>query len=595
MIRSLFLLLLIIAGCSFNMERVDLNGPWYFRADSLDQGLQEKWYSEETDRSQWLTVAVPDHWERYNLPSYDGVGWFSTTFEFDGGSESMALFFGGVDDDADVWLNGQKIGSHTGYSEAFAFEIGNYLRRGTNLLVVRVVDFAGPGGIYKPVSLLPSRRIAELLRSKYADLSARPSAEWVKSAIIYEVYLRSFSPEGTFKALEQRLSELRELGVTVLWLMPIHPVGNLHRKGTLGSPYAVEDYYTVNPEFGTMEDFRSLVSSVHRHGMRIIIDLVANHTAWDSKLMREHPEWFTRGNDGTIIPPNDDWTDVADLDYGHPELWDYMIEMMKFWVRDVGIDGFRCDVAELVPTPFWNRARKELDAIKPVMMLSEGTLPEHHVEAFDLTYAWNMYDILTKVIAGSASATLFHELVRNESFQFPKGSLRMRFNTNHDKNAWDMPAVKKFTHDGAKATAVLMFTFPGVPLVYNGEEVGNDRRLDLFEKVEIDWTKNADFRRLYRRLAHLRREYPSLVQGEYRPLENSHHDRVISFMRASADQVIVVVNLSGQKMAVEVQVSLPHGQPLKDCFTSERVLVDPNGLFLSLEPFGYKVFAVAGN
>jgi len=581
----------ICAGCTMNEPlRINLNGPWFFQVDSLDKGLSEAWYAQHFDRSGWIEAAVPDQWERYDLPSYDGVGWFSTKFEYTGGVQLIALFFGGVDDDADVWINGAKVGSHVGYSEAFYFDITKALRHGTNEAVIRVVDYSGPGGIYKPVTLVPLDRVLELLRTKFSQLNARPSDDWVKDAVIYEVYLRSFSKEGSFKELERSIPELKKLGVTVLWLMPIHPVGKLHRKGTLGSPYAVQDYYAINPEFGTLEDFRSLVNTAHHYGLKIIIDLVANHTAWDSKLMSDHPEWFTKDALGKVLSPNDDWTDVADLDYSRQELWDYMIEMMKYWVRGVGIDGYRCDVAELVPTKFWNRARKELDSIRPVMMLSEGTLPEHHVEAFDLTYAWNFYDVLSKVITGSTSAGVFEELLKNESYQFPKGSLRMRFNTNHDKNAWDAPIVKKFTRAGAKASAALTFTFPGVPLIYNGEEAGNDKRLDLFEKVEIDWTKNHDFRELYATLSALRRDHPALRHGEYASLKNSDGEKVISFIRQlGSDKLIVVVNLSDQSREVKISLLSRTNMKLIDHFTGRSVDAVDGQLALELRPFEFYV------
>ncbi len=574
-------------------SRHELTGPWVFQVDSLDQGLTEAWYAEGFDRSQWREVTVPDHWERYNLPSYDGVGWFATEFEYDGGEIPMAIFFGGVDDDADVWVNGTKVGSHVGYSEVFSFDITQTLRRGKNKVVVRVFDSGGPGGIYKSVMVVPADRVEELRRTPYAALQARPSEDWVKDAVIYEVYLRSFSTEGTFKALERRLPELKDLGATVLWLMPIHPVGTVKRKGTLGSPYAVQDYYAVNPEFGTLEDFRSLVRAVHEHGMNIIIDLVANHTAWDSKLIQEHPEWFSKDDQGNMVPPNDDWTDVADLDYSQQELWDYMIEMMKYWVRDVGIDGYRCDVSELVPTEFWNRARKELDTIKPVMMLSEGTLPEHHVEAFDLTYAWNFYDVLAKVITSHTPATMFEKIIENESYRFPQGSLRMRFNTNHDKNAWDAPTVLKFTRAGAKASAVLAFTFPGVPLIYNGEEVGNEKRLDLFEKVEIDWTKNEDFRELYTELCRLRKEQVAVRRGTFQPLVNSDGEKVVSFLRqAEQERVIVVINLSNQQRRVSITLPDKAVKSLEEYFTSRFVSLDEGRLELDLDAFAYQIFII---
>lgn len=586
------LLLVTFMGCSMESStHIDLDGPWLFRVDSLDQGLSQGWFAEGTSRSDWKEVSVPDHWERYNLPSYDGVGWFSTTFEYRGQGLPMALFFGGVDDDADVWVNGKKVGSHAGYSESFFFEITDVLRQGTNELTVRVVDLAGPGGIYKPVTAIPLDSVHRMLESPFSKLTARKSEEWVRDAVIYEVYLRSFSKEGTFRGLEKKIPELKQLGATVLWLMPIHPVGALKRKGTLGSPYAVQDYYGINPEFGTLQDFRSLVKTVHEHGLKIIIDLVANHTSWDSRLIREHPEWFTKDSTGAIVSPNDDWTDVADLHYDNPGLREYMIEMMKYWVRDEGIDGYRCDVSEMVPTDFWNQARKELDAIKPVMMLSEGTLPEHHVEAFDLTYSWNLYSALSKVINGSTTVGVFHDIVKTESYQFPRGSLRMRFHTNHDQNAWDAPAVEKFTPAGARASAVIAFTVPGVPLIYNGEEVGNSKRLSLFEKVNIDWGKNSAVRELFTALGNLRREHPALRRGEYHPLENSKGEKVLSFLRQfEDDKVIVVANLSDKPH--EAGIDIPGETPpsLLEYFTGKKAEVVRGTLSLTINPFDVAVF-----
>ena len=204
-------------------------------------------------------------------------------------------------------------------------------------------------------------------------LTARPSAEWVRDAVVYEVYLRSFSTNSSFAELQARLPELKHLGITVLWVMPIHPVGVEKRKGTLGSPYAVRDYYAINPEFGTLEDFRSLVKATHEAGMKIIIDLVINHTAWDNALLRQHPDWYRHDDAGHMISPAD-WTDVVQLDYSSQPLRQYMTEMMRYWVRDVGIDGYRCDVAGMVPLDFWETARAELDKIKPVMMLDRKSV-----------------------------------------------------------------------------------------------------------------------------------------------------------------------------------------------------------------------------
>jgi len=587
----LSLALSCLTGCTVKKDStMSLDGAWLFKTDSLDKGVAEKWFQAGYDRTDWTEVHVPDYWDRYNLATYDGVGWFATTLDVPDTSQRLALFFSGVDDDADVWVNGIKIGARIGYSEPFYLDVGSNLHQGKKELVVRVNDHGGPGGIYKPVTLLPLDRVQELLRSKYADLEARPSADWVRDAVIYEVYLRSFSKEGSFKALERRLPELKDLGVTVVWLMPIHPVGDLNRKGRLGSPYSVQDYYAINPEFGTLEEFKSLVEATHALGMKIIIDLVANHTSWDSKLVMEHSDWFTTDSEGAIVSPNPDWTDVADLNYDHHELRKYMIEMMKYWVQDVGIDGFRCDVAELVPTDFWSRARKELDKIKPVIMLSEGTLPEHHEEAFDLTYSWSVYDVLGKIIKGSTPVSALDDILQSESYRFPKSSLRLRFNTNHDKNAYDAPAVVKYTRQGAKATALLAFSFPGVPLIYNGEEVGNDKKLDLFDKVAIDWRKSPDFREFYRKLGMLRAKHAGLRRGQYVKLQNTDSVKVCSFARQyEKSYVVIVINFNQSPKSVEVSVPAAEDGRLKEFFTGAIVKSARGKISLRLKALDFVV------
>jgi cyclomaltodextrinase / maltogenic alpha-amylase / neopullulanase len=587
-----FLMMLFAAG-GFAMQKkpLALDGRWIFKIDSLNKGIIEEWYSAKYERSNWTNVEVPNYWDHYHgMATYDGVGWFARTVDVKDISQPLSIYFGGVDDDADVWVNGIKVGSHTGYSDPFNIPIDQVVKVGRNEIVVRVNDYNGPGGIYKPVTIIPTNELDQFLRTKFSAMKAKKSAEWVKDAVIYEVYLRSFSKDGTLKALEARIPELKKLGVTVVWLMPIHPTGIEGRKGSLGSPYSVRDYYAINPEFGTLNDFKALVSTVHQQGMKIIIDLVANHTAWDNPMLKEHPEWYTHDKSGKIISPNPDWADVADLNYDQTSLRNYMIRMMKYWVRDIGIDGFRCDVAELVPTDFWEAAVKELDAIKPVMLLSEGTLPEHHVKAFDLTYSWNMYDVLEKVIGGSTPATIFDNLLKTESYHFPQGSLRMRFNTNHDKNAFDGPAVEKFTPQGAKATAVLAFTYPGVPLIYNGEEVGNNKRLNLFQKVDIDWSNGKDFRELYETLSSLRREHPALRQGTYTSVPNSANANVYSFIRAKGeDTVFVVINFCSSTVNVNLKLPATLKNRWKELFTNKNVLMTNGQVELQLSPLGFVV------
>ncbi|MBA4312162.1 MAG: hypothetical protein C0417_05990 [Chlorobiaceae bacterium] len=433
----------------------------------------------------------------------------------------------------------------------------------------------------------------------FAHTNAIKSADWVKDAIIYSVYLRSFSPEGTFEALEKRIPELKEMGVNVIWLMPIHPIGLKNRKGKLGSPYSIRDYYDTNPEFGSIVDFQKLLAVVHQNRMKLILDLVINHTAWDSKLIQQHPEWFSKDSSGNIISPNDDWTDVADLDYSKPGLRKYMLDMMEWWVKDIGIDGFRCDVSELVPIDFWEEARSRLNKIKPIMMLSEGSLPEHHLKAFDITYSWNIYDALEPLLKKERSAKFLDTLLQNEKAEFPINSLRLRFNTNHDKNAWDAPAIIKFGKDGLKLSAILINTMPGIPLIYNGEEVANDRKLGLFEKVDIDWNKSREMDTLYRSLYKLRKDHKAISRGKFIKVPTSNDTNIFAFLRIEGkDRILVILNFSETKQAPKIQSEEIIGKEsnitLLDIFKNTSQMIEKGEPFTpSIDPFGYHIYIVS--
>ncbi len=389
-----------------------------------------------------------------------------------------------------------------------------------------------------------------------AETPARSSADWVRNAVVYEVYLRGFSTNSSLAELQARLPELKKLGVNVVWLMPIHPTGKEKRKGSLGSPYAVQDFYAINPEFGSLDDFRSLVKATHDAGMKIIIDLVINHTAWDNALVKQHPDWYRHDKAGQIVFPAN-WEDVAHLDYRSAELRKWMTEMMTYWVRDVGIDGFRCDVAGMVPLDFWEPVRAELEKVKPVMMLAESSEPEQHVRAFDLTYAWNLRDALVEVLRKGKPATLIAQTLSEEQKKYPVGSLRLRFTSNHDQNAWESAAIELYG-PAAKAAAVLAYTLPGVPLVYNGDEIGNPTKLPLFEKVAIDWKSDpSGMRNFYEELFATRRQFRALVDGDIKFLRT---DSVVVFVRETKDErVLVAVNVTGreQRVKLEDDVVLP--------------------------------------
>jgi len=595
----LLALMMVSASAQEAAFRLPLDGEWLFKVDTMKTGIAGGWYLDSLDRTGWERVQTPKYWEEYpGLAGYDGWGWFFRTFVLERTGGSLSLHFAGVDDDAVVWVNGIEVGGHSGYTDPFALEITSALRPGVNSLAVLVKDFGGGGGIYRPVTLIPTRSLDELLKGPYYGTPALKSADWVRDAVIYCVYLRSFSPEGNFEGLEKRLPELKDLGVTVLWLMPVHPVGVMNRKGTLGSPYAVRDFYGINPEFGTLEDFKRLLSAVKREGMRLIIDLVADHTSWDSRLITEHPDWFRKDAQGNIVSPNSNWTDVAALDYAKPDLRRYMFEMMRWWVKDVGIDGFRCDVAELVPNDFWEEARSQLNRIKPVMMLAEGSLPQEHVRAFDLTYSWNVYDALDPLLQGKRPVTLLDQILKNERLQFPTGSIRMRFTTNHDKNAWDAPAVLKFGADGLRLATVLVNTLPGVPMIYTGEEVANDRKLSLFEKVGVDWSRPRDMGNFWKFLIAQRRSHMALSRGDMLRVPSTPEGDIFSFFRAAGtDKILVVLNFSAEPRTASLAVPMDRIFPrqgyvkMKEVSTGKTIVLQPGqAQEMSLEPRGYRIF-----
>ncbi|MBI1807430.1 MAG: alpha-glucosidase C-terminal domain-containing protein [Ignavibacteria bacterium] len=448
---------------------------------------------------------------------------------------------------------------------------------------------------------MPSRVTSdrdERTQNNYSSKPAIKSADWVRDAVIYCVYLRSFSPAGTFAALEKRIPELKELGVSVLWLMPIHPIGIKNRKGTLGNPYSVRDYYEVNPEFGTIVEFQQLLNTVHKNDMKLILDLVVNHTAWDSKLIKLHPEWFTKDAQGNIVSPRADWTDVADLDYSKQGLRKYMMTMMEWWTQDIGVDGFRCDAAELVPIDFWEEARARLNKIKPVMMLSDGSLPQHHFKAFDLTYSWNLYGALNPLLKGTRPATALDTILNTEASQFPTGSLRLRFNTNQVKTALEGSAMMQYEFDERILSTVLINTISGIPLMYTGDEVANDKELSLFEKVEVDWSKPHEMEDLYKTLFALRREHKALSRGEMVHVPSSDDNNVFTFFRLLGDdRILIALNFSNVSRTVTLQIPFDKilkqrkRLSMKDHFTGSPVAIEPSiPLEVTLEPHGFRIF-----
>ena len=417
--------------------------------------------------------------------------------------------------------------------------------------------------------------------------------EWARKAVMYQINTRHFTKEGTFRAAERHFPRLKELGVDILWIMPINEIGAKNRKGTLGSPYSVKDYYSVNPEFGALADFKHFVAEAHKQGFHVILDWVANHTAWDNELQSKHPDWYDKDWKGDFRPtPWWDWSDIINLNYKSPELRQYMTEAMKYWVREADIDGYRCDVAGFVPVDFWNQARKELDQIKPVFMLAEWESRDLHEYAFDMTYAWTWYEKMEHIAQGNAKdlSSLFVYYSWNES-SFPKDGIRMVGVSNHDKNAWEGTEFELFGQ-GLQAAMVLSVVGEGMPMVYNGQEAGNPKRLKFFEKDEINW-RNHPNGELYKKLFRLKKSNTTLLNWGHNATmnlaPNSRPDKVFSFVRQNdKDKIFVVINFSPLPNTVTFKESLYHGN-YTEYFSGKATTMDANTK-LTLPPWSYRVF-----
>ena len=490
LILYLVLSTLLMSGCeSLNTQAQLLEAPWVLKYDSSRVGLREGWFDNDHDRSGWEETAVPGVWADEN---YDGYAWYSTQIQTKNipAGYNLALVFDSIDDNAVVWLDGRLFGKQMGYNIKFFFDIGDKLADGkVHQLVLRIEDLGGPGGIPGAVYLKPYIDEVDLLRSDASKLKSPPSPKWVKDAAIYEVFVRQQSKEGTFQGLIKDLDRIKALGIDLLWLMPVHPIGLEKRKGAVGSPYSVKDYYSVNPDMGSMEDFKQLVKEVHERGMHIILDFVLNHTAWDNALMDQHPDWYSQDASGKIISPNADWHDVADLNYDVPELRDYLIEMLQWWITETDIDGYRFDVAELVPHDFWADAKAACQQVKPdVFFLAEGARPELHLNGHDMTYSWNMWQGITQLAQGNAEPSEIKRSYELEKFQYPQGALRMRFTENHDKTRSATLLPDRELNLTAWAFIALM---DGNPLIYAGQEIGTrgDYLPALFEKIPLKWEK----------------------------------------------------------------------------------------------------------
>lgn len=416
--------------------------------------------------------------------------------------------------------------------------------------------------------------------------------DWAYNAIIYEVNLRQFTEEGTFKAFAEHLPRLKELGVDILWFMPIHPIGVLNRKGSLGSYYSVKDYTAVNPEFGTLDDFKDLVKEIHSLGMYVIIDWVANHTAWDNVWVEKYPEFYAQDEKGNFVPPVDDWSDVIDLNFENKMLWEKMSDALKFWIEECNIDGYRCDVAGMVPVEFWDYVRPQLDEIKPVFMLAEWDTPELHYKAFDMTYDWELHKIMNRIYSGENNAKTLTDHIEKDRNRYPDYAIRMQFTDNHDENTWNGTVFERLG-EAAETFAVLTYTIPGMPLIYTGQEAGLNKRLEFFEKDPVEW-KEHHFAEVYKNLNLLRKNnslvWSGIKGGSFEIIPNSKNEKVLTFIRRNSENTMFAVfNLSDKKAEVELLSNKADGD-YREYFTKKHFEVVADAKSLKLNPWEYRIY-----
>ncbi len=416
------------------------------------------------------------------------------------------------------------------------------------------------------------------------------TVEWAYHTNIYEVNIRQYTEEGTLNAFAAHLPRLRDMGLETLWMMPLQPIGKLNRKGTLGSYYSISDYTALNPEYGTLDDFKNLVEQAHALGMKVIIDWVANHTAWDHVWTQSHPDFFSKDEDGNFRPPYPDWADVIHLDYHNHDLWQAMTEAMAFWVKNFDIDGFRCDMAHLVRLEFWGHARAELDKLKKLFWLAETEDPHYH-EVFDASYTWEFLHAMEAFWRKEASIEDLYAVLQRYKSNFPENALRLFFTSNHDENSHSGSEYERMG-EAAMAFAVLCATWDGIPLVYSGQELPNKKRLRFFEKDTVEWKEKSELHDFYKTLLQLHTKHPALraADGETIPgrLQTARADKIFAYHRKKGErEVLVLLNLSPYPIECTIPDERMSGF-YKNVFTGEEIRINGDTK-ISLRPWDWLV------
>lgn len=418
-------------------------------------------------------------------------------------------------------------------------------------------------------------------------------AEWVHSTNIYEVNLRQYTSEGTFAAFAKHLPRLKDMGVEVLWFMPITPISVLNRKGTLGSYYACSSFVNTNPEFGSIDEFKQLVENIHALGMKVIIDWVANHTGWDHEWTMTHPDYYSQDSNGNFVPPVENWEDVIHLNFYNHNLRIAMIDAMKFWVEECRIDGFRCDMAMLVPVDFWHQARTVLDQIKKLFWLGEFDQwnEEIYAHVFDVSYTWHWMHKTEVFYQKDRKIIELDKALNNYQFKKPFHHIRSFFTSNHDENSWNGTEYEKY---GKMAIPLAVFscTWNGIPLIYSGQELPNPKRLQFFDKDEIQWTANPELHQFYKTLLLLRKSHPALLAGHKEVITwriaTNHPDQLFCFARKNKErELVVVLNFSDKQINFLLRDLRIRGEFLNVMNGDKRNSADD----FNIDPWGYIILS----
>lgn len=422
-------------------------------------------------------------------------------------------------------------------------------------------------------------------------------SDWSYNSSVYEVNVRQYTKEGTFISFAKHLDRLQDLGVGIIWFMPIHPIGSKNRLGSLGSYYSVKDYYGINPEFGTLNEFKAVVDSIHAKGMHVVIDWVGNHTSWDNVLTQSHPEWFEKNSAGNFIPPpGTNWSDVIQLDHAQQGLRNYMIDVMKYWITETNIDGFRCDAASFVPIGFWSEVITELKKTNPeIIMIAEDDGTQYYSAGFDVSYAWSFYGfgggILPQLFNGSKNANSFYNFLLNENSLYTENNCRLYFTSNHDENSWYGTDSELFG-GASEAFIALSLVVRSIPLIYGGQETGLNHRLKFFDKDEIVWQNNL-IASHYKALLQLKKRnialWNGIAGGEPERITTSEDQSIFAFIRQKdKEKVLSVFNLTNQEKTFSFLGSGYSGS-YRDVISNAAVSV-PQNYEMTLPAWGYKIF-----